>query len=85
MNKVNEKVKFLVKIGLDFGGPESGPIMRTVHEMVDASSEEDAVFQVEEQYKNNLEFCGCTAYEATKEEIEQWEKEMEELSEIPFI
>lgn len=74
--------QYLVTMGFDVGGPESGPIMRTGYEMVEANSEEEANHYVEEEYKDDICFCGCSSKLATQEEIDEWNKQMAEMPDV---
>lgn len=70
--------KYLVKIGFDNGNAESGPIVNTCTEIIDAESEHDATNKIDNKYGygRNKSYCGCSVKLATDEEIKEYKEEM---------
>lgn len=76
--------KFLVKIGFDNGGAESGPIVHTATEIVEAVDAHDAERKINNKYGYGRDsaYCGCSINELTPEKLSQIEEEQKLADEM---
>lgn len=73
--------KYYITMGFDSGDAESGPIVHTAIDIIEANSEEDAMSKIEDYYKNDITYCGGYARLATDEEVNEYEEEMKRAEE----
>ena len=84
---LGECVPFLVSIGVDNGGPESGPIIGTCMYCVFATDEQDATEKVERDIRRDFR-DGVEGYTIRKMTDEEWADYLQDCEEqgeqLPF-
>ena len=69
---------YYVTVGLDMGGPEDGPIWRADYRVEWGESAEEVERRIDDEYFDYDGYEGCTVREATQEEVDDWNKGVEE-------